>query len=317
MTSMDDPEKTFSVKDSEVQLQSTTGATPSVQSDETVHAPNVEEEFPEGGLEAWLTVLGAFLVQVCGFGYTMSFGVFQDYYVRVYLPNVSTSAISWIGSVASFLVMACGLPAGRIYDHGYFRYQLWGGFFLISFALFMLSLAKEGQFYQIFLAQGVAVGLGVGMLYVPSMAALSHYFRRRQSLAMSIAASGSSLGAIIHTIMLNNTLDKLGFARATRAHAGLVSLLLLCAVGLMRTRLPPAKTRPNLLRAVRRFAKDVPYVCAAVGCSMFIVGMYYPLFYLQLDATQHGINKKVAFYVVSPIADRSPSIPEYIHSSWS
>ena len=87
MTSMDDPEKTFSVKDSEVQLQSTTGATPSVQSDETVHAPNAEEEFPEGGLEAWLTVLGAyvfllaffrsvnaaelthrFLVQVCGFG---------------------------------------------------------------------------------------------------------------------------------------------------------------------------------------------------------------------------------------------------------
>ena len=32
---------------------------------------------------------------------------------------------------------------------------------------------------------------------------------------------------------------------------------------------------------------------------MFIVGMYYPLFYLQLDATQHGIPKKVAFYVVS------------------
>ena len=29
------------------------------------------------------------------------------------------------------------------------RYQLWGGFFLISFALFMLSLAKEGQFYQV------------------------------------------------------------------------------------------------------------------------------------------------------------------------
>ena len=61
MTSMDDPEKTFSVKDSEVQLQSTTGATPSVQSDETVNTPNTEEQFPEGGSEAWLTVLGAYV----------------------------------------------------------------------------------------------------------------------------------------------------------------------------------------------------------------------------------------------------------------
>ena len=103
------------------------------------------------------------------------------------------------------------------------------------------------------------------MVYIPSVAVLSQYFHKRRALAMTIVASGSSLGAIIHPIMLNNTLDKMGFARATRAHAGLVSILLLCAVVLMRTRLPPPKTRPNLLKAVRRFAKDVPYVCAAVG----------------------------------------------------
>ncbi|TRM60187.1 major facilitator superfamily domain-containing protein [Schizophyllum amplum] len=329
-TSLGGTEKTSSVGGG---LQDVTRASASVGSEATDVGASAEadEYFPEGGLQAWLTVLGALLIQVCGFGYAGSLPLqllpyhllfcaanhCLDYYVRVYLANVSTSAISWIGSTNSFLVMACGLPVGRLYDHGYFYYLLWGGFVLVSLSLFMLSLAEEGQFYQasrsylhhlhpilihrapqIFLAQGIATGLGIGMLYVPSMAALSHYFRRRQSFVMSIAASGSSLGAIAHTLMLNNTLDGLGFARATRAHAGLVSGLLLIACLLMRTRLPPPSTRPDLRQAIKRFSKDVPYVCAGLACSLFIMGMYFPLFYIQLDAIKHGINKEVAFYVL-------------------
>ncbi|KAF7329536.1 MFS general substrate transporter [Mycena kentingensis (nom. inval.)] len=50
----------------------------------------------EGGLSGWLTVLGAFLIQVCGFGYTTAFGVFQDYYVRELLSESSPSAISCV-----------------------------------------------------------------------------------------------------------------------------------------------------------------------------------------------------------------------------
>ncbi|KAJ7046294.1 hypothetical protein C8F04DRAFT_1063903 [Mycena alexandri] len=41
---------------------------------------------------AWATVLGAFLIQFCGFGYTTSFGVYQDFYVRDYLSQSSPSA---------------------------------------------------------------------------------------------------------------------------------------------------------------------------------------------------------------------------------
>ena len=110
------------------------------------------------------------------------------------------------------------------------------------------------------------------MLYVPSMAALSHYFRRRQSLAMSIAASGSSLGAIIHTIMLNNTLPRLGFAVAARANAGLVAGLLLIACPMMRLRVPPQRASGRggggageVWRMARKFARDPPYVFGTLG----------------------------------------------------
>lgn len=35
--------------------------------------------------------------------------------------------------------------------------------------------------------------------------------------------------------------------------------------------------------------------------TLFIIGFYFPLFYLQLDAISHGLNKKFAFYSVESL----------------
>ncbi|KAJ7820545.1 MFS general substrate transporter [Mycena leptocephala] len=272
--------------------------------DKEEHSPSTPT-FPEGGLQAWATVAGAtttfsqILVQFCGFGYTTSFGVYQDFYTRDYLTNSSSSAISWIGSVNALLVISGGLVAGRLYDRGHFYALLYGGSILMCFSLFMLSLCKPDQFYQIFLAQGLGVGLGAGALYVPSVAIVAHYFQRRRPLAMSIVSSGSALGAVIHPIMLNNTLrSPLGFGNAVRASAGLVSGLQLVACVLMRPRLPPSKTQPPFWSSLRRFSADAPYVLASVGLSVYTVGFYFPIFYLQLDAVTHGIDETFSFYAL-------------------
>ncbi|KAF7349614.1 MFS general substrate transporter [Mycena sanguinolenta] len=252
--------------------------------------------FPDGGLRAWATVAGAFLIQFCGFGYTTSFGVYQDFYTRDYLAQSSSSAISWIGSINAFIVISGGLISGRLFDKGYFRFLVYGGCLLQSFSLFMLSLCKREQIYQIFLAQGVGLGLGAGMVYIPSVAVVSHHFKNRRALAMTIVASGSSLGATVHPIMLNNTFDSLGFPNAVRASAGLITGLLIFACLLMHPRLPPATTHPSIAKALPRFARDAPYVFAILAMSTYTIGFYFPLFYLQLDAVTHGISKTLSFY---------------------
>ncbi|KAF8212659.1 MFS general substrate transporter [Mycena galopus ATCC 62051] len=254
------------------------------------------EEFPEGGFNAWATVAGAFLVQFCGFGYTTSFGVYQDFYTREYLTESSTSAISWIGSINAFIIISGGLVAGRFYDKGYFYYLIYGGALLQCFSLFMLSLCKPQQLYQIFLAQGLGAGIGSGTMYIPSIAVVSHYFRRRRALAMAIVATGSSLGAAVHPIMLNNTFHSLGFANAVRASAGLITGLLVIACLIMRPRLPPAQTHLPFWRSLWRFAHDKAYVSTTLGIATYAVGVYFPVFYLQLDAVEHGINQTLSFY---------------------
>jgi hypothetical protein len=49
-----------------------------------------------------------------------SFGVFQDFYARFYLTNYTPSQIGWIGSFQLFLMFFFGIPAGILFDAGFF-----------------------------------------------------------------------------------------------------------------------------------------------------------------------------------------------------
>ncbi|KAH7926684.1 MFS general substrate transporter [Leucogyrophana mollusca] len=270
-------------------------------------------DIPEGGVAAWSTAVGSFLVQFCCFGYTSSFGVYQDFFAQTYLTNESPSAISlfsyhalllvhccsWIGSLNAFLVVGGGLVAGQLYDRGYFYHLVIGGTLLQSFSLFMLSLAKPDRYYQAFLALGVGSGLAEGLLYVPSMAVLSHYFQKRRTLVMAFVACGSSIGSVVHPIMLNNLLNgPVGFANGIRASAGLVSGLLAIACLLMRTRLPPPQTPAHYFLAAKRCSRDLPFILATAGSAFGSVGIYFPLFYLQLDSATHGLSQSFSFYTL-------------------
>jgi hypothetical protein len=57
----------------------------------------------------------------------------------------------------------------------------------------MLSLAKPHQYYQIFLAQGIGMGIGMGLLFLPAISVTSHYFRKRRAAAMGVVLSGKYL----------------------------------------------------------------------------------------------------------------------------
>lgn len=51
-------------------------------------------------------------------------------------------------------------------------------------SIFMLSLAKEGQYYQVFLSQGLGMGIGTGIMYTPTSSVVAHHFKKRRSIAM-------------------------------------------------------------------------------------------------------------------------------------
>ncbi|KAI0717823.1 major facilitator superfamily domain-containing protein [Cerioporus squamosus] len=259
---------------------------------------------PDGGRTAWLTIAGAWMVQFCTFGYLNAFGVYQDFYTREFLSHESPSNISWIGSVQLFLMYAPGVLVGHTFDAGYFRHVQIAGSILLVFSIFMLSLTQQDHYYQVFLAQGLGVGLGVGMLFIPSLSIVSHHFRKRRALATGVAVSGASCGGIVFPIMLNHlfAMSSFGFANGVRTSGAVIAALLAIANCIMRTRLPPKgrSLRDTFsVKVMRHIVSDSAYTWSALGAFCTNLGLFVPFFYLQLFAADHSVNATVTTYILA------------------
>ncbi|KAF8192999.1 major facilitator superfamily domain-containing protein [Pholiota molesta] len=272
-----------------------------VEANAQVLKPSIPPDFPEGGLRAWLTVLGGTMVTFCTFGVVQSFGVYQDYYTRNSLSERSASEISLIGSLQVFFVFAIGLPAGRLFDAGYFHHCLLSGSAIYIFSIFMLSLVQPHHYYQNVLAQGIGMGLGMGLMFIPSLTVTSHYFRVKRSIAMGFVIAGSSIGGVVYPILLNNVFSRAsGFPWGVRAVAFMDLGLLIIANSIMRTRLPPKSARGRDGEAtIRSVLTDIPFIIYAVGAFLVFWGVFVPFFYLQLYAALHGVNSVFTKYSIT------------------
>lgn len=93
-----------------------------------VHSPDgLQALGPDGGLRAWSTVCGAWLVEFSVVGVAASFGAMHELYAKEYLSDYSPSIIAWIGSVQIFMQYVLGLVSGRLMDTGRFRTVSIGG----------------------------------------------------------------------------------------------------------------------------------------------------------------------------------------------
>ncbi|KIJ39137.1 hypothetical protein M422DRAFT_49705 [Sphaerobolus stellatus SS14] len=111
------------------------------------------------------------------------------------------STTRWMGSFQFALPFIGGLVVGRLFDAGYTRVVLNIGSLVFIFSLFMLSLAKPMQYYQVFLSQGLGMGLGLACLFMPATTVISLRFRRRRSWATGVALTGISFGAVTYPII--------------------------------------------------------------------------------------------------------------------
>lgn len=249
---------------------------------------------PDGGLWAWLQVLGSFFLLVNSWGIINTFGSYQAYYETTLLKDSSSSSISWIGSIQAFLLMEVGALTGPIYDAGYFRELLIAGSFLLVLGQMMLSLCHT--YWQVLLAQAFCIGLGTGCLFVPSVAILSTYFSTRIGTAIGIAVSGSSFGGVIYPIVFHKLLPQIGFAWTTRVLGFLVLGTMVIPNLCMRVRVLPAKSRSLL--DLKAFLIPA-YSLQVAGFFVGFMGLYMPFFFAQVYALQqHITNDQLAFYLL-------------------
>lgn len=201
--------------DSKIEASETIDRSDNSKEKTTVIPLDASPPTQDGGTRAWLQVVGSFLVFSNLWGPTFAFGSFQSYYELHYLPSQSASNISWIGTMATFLLIVIGVFSGPLFDLGYFRAMLLTGALVGSLAMFLLSLCTE--YYQILLTQGVLIGLFNGLLYLPGLALVGRSFKKHRSIAMSITTCGAPTGGIIYTLMFEQLIAKIGYAWTIRS----------------------------------------------------------------------------------------------------
>ena len=151
------------------------------------------DHVPDGGFQAWLQVAAAFFIFMNTAGLFNSYGVYQGFYTQGPLKSISGSDISWIGSLQGCLMLLICIVTGPLYDMGYLHSLVNIGTFAIVFGMMMTSICHE--YWHFVLAQGIVVGIGNGLLFLPSIAIVPQYFAKRKALASGIVAAGSSIGA--------------------------------------------------------------------------------------------------------------------------
>ncbi|KAK7055356.1 MFS monocarboxylate transporter [Favolaschia claudopus] len=260
---------------------------------------NADSPYLDGPWKAWSTVIGTCIIQFYVVGVITAFGVFQDFYTREFLSNCSASTISWIGGVTYFFELACAPIGGKLYDAGYGRHSIWFGSFLSMLSFFLLSLAKPHQYYQVLLSQGVAMGIGLMLVFGPSMTLVSEHFNNRRGLAMGIVAAASPLGAIVFTIVLNNLFhSSIGFTWGIRI-MGFMSLGCFVVGNLLirvpRKTAPPTDAEDPASTAPPAPIWDLSYILILISGFLWALGANTPNFYMQLYAGTKDINQTLVF----------------------
>ena len=232
---------------------------------------------PDGGSQAWLQVVVGHLVIFNSWGYISAFGVFQAYYETAL--QRPPSDISWIGSFQTFLIYFMSTFSGRATDAGYYRYVLTAGLSLQVFGVFMTSIAT--QYWQIFLAQGICIGLGDGLVFCPTVTLISTYFLKKRALAISGIANGFVTGGIVYTIIARQLLYRIGFSWTCRVMGFVMLANAAIILSLARTRIPPRVTGPLIEFAA---FKEASYDLFSMGMFLAFLGVYFGYYYVSYDA---------------------------------
>ncbi|KAJ6186837.1 hypothetical protein N7519_001745 [Penicillium mononematosum] len=268
---------------------------------------------------ACLVIFGAFTCAFCTVGFMNSFGIFQEYYTKNQLSSSSTSTIAWLGAIAIFLLFAISVGAGAMLDIFGPTLMVYVGSFGCVFALMMTSLCHE--FYQFLLAQGVVLGISMGMATWPMLALVGQYIKVKRAAAMGIVLGGSSLGGIIWPIAIDRLINdpNIGFPWTMRIVGFIMipCLIFSCAVAKSPKKATTNVEGRDLNQGSGENAteqKDVPQSHKAEALAlwrkpslqllclaMFIIyfGMFAPFFYTTSYAVERGFSTSLAFYTVS------------------
>lgn len=249
----------------------------------------IDANIPDGGLMAWLQVLGSWTAIIMTFGMTSGTGVLMQWLEKNYLKDISVSRIGWMFSVQLFLFYIIGVALGPIVDATGVRMLILIGSIGWVAAIFIMSACKE--YYQFVLCYSILGGFSSSLLFNPSVTVLTHWFSKKRGLAIGIAACGSGVGGIIFTQMFNKLLDRVSFGWAVRAVAFVVLFCACVSCLTLRSRHTSTSIKWEEMKPDFEALSEWPFIFMVAGLFFVEWGLFVPMQYIPSYAVVRGFSR--------------------------
>lgn len=279
-----------------------------------------EDDFPEGGLEAWLVVLGSFCGFVPCFGLMNIGGVIESYVQDNQLQNQFSSTIGWIFSLNFFITFSSCIFSGTYFDRNGFKTPVMVGTVLHVAGIF--ALANSSEYWHFIITYSILCGLANGILMSPLMGAPAHFFKRKRGTATALATVGGSVGGGLFPLMLRkffsmekSGVEDYGFMWGIRT-LGFIDLVLLCAAIILgKERLPhvidvPKENESRFKHILRVYLlqsldikafKDIKYLFCVAGTVLGELSLTCAITYYSSYVMSQGISQSDSYMLIMTI----------------
>ena len=246
----------------------------------------------------WVVVLAAFTLMFMGFGAAYSFAAFFTAFQAEF--GASRAHVSLVFSLSALLWFSFGVPGGMLADRFGPR-----GVCLAGAVILVAGLALSARAPSLAVLYGtfsIGAGVGIGLTYVPSVAAVQHWFVQHRALASGIAVSGIGAGNLVFPPFAAWLIGLAGWRNAymTLALATLVLAVpaALALGGRAATRASAGGTTlPGMTLAE---ALGSPPFWALYALGLFVcVGVFVPMVHLVSYAQDAGLGTARGVTLVS------------------
>lgn len=251
----------------------------------------------ESSTYGWVVVAAAFALMLVGFSAAYSFAAFFSAFEAQF--GASRGHIALVFSIAAFLWFLIGAPGGMAADRFGPRRVAIVGVISLVVALWLASRAQS--LVVLYVTYSIGVGLGVGLVYVPSVGALQPWFTRNRALASGLAIAGIGAGNIAGPLLATWWIGLFGWRGAYVALG--VYALVLGGIAAFAIRAKPglaaarATSGVSLGAAVRTRPFWLLYASLVLAC----IGTFVPMVHLSPFAQDAGYSEAQGVLLVSLI----------------
>jgi MFS transporter, OFA family, oxalate/formate antiporter len=244
----------------------------------------------------WVVVAAAFTLMFVGFGAAYSFAAFFSAFEAEF--GASRGDIALVFSLCGFLWFTSGAPGGMLADRFGARRVALAGVACLVVALWVASQARSLS--VLYATYSIGIGIGVGLVYVPSVGAVQPWFTANRAFASGLAVAGIGAGNFAGPLLAAWWIGLFGWRGAYLALAVFVLLLGGVAAAALRQKehhISGPREGISLSAALRTAPIWLLFASLVLSC----IGLFVPIVHLGPYATDAGYTEAQGVALVSLI----------------